>query len=127
MRRLLCKSKEEKDITCVYAVDSKEMRKLYYCSQDGNVNVFVLRTQQVDLSYNIPLQKGLLSCVCAGFDDNTLFNGTLVLHYDLRLNAIRDSFKYQRNTPIIGLDTYTPCRNVMFYIRVTMMNITIST
>ena len=92
------------------------MRKLYYCSQDRNVNVFDLRirTQQVDLSYNIPLQKGLLSCVCAGFDDNTLFNGTLVLHYDLRLNAIRDSFKYQRNTPIIGLDTYTPCRNVMY-------------
>jgi hypothetical protein len=42
-------------------------------------------TQQVDLSYNIPLQKELLSCVCAGFDDNTLFNGTLgryILHYD---------------------------------------------
>ena len=87
MRRLLCKSKEKKDITCVYAVNSKEMRKLYYCSQDRNVNVFDLRirTQQVDLSYNIPLHKGLLSCVCAGFDDNTLFNGTLggyILHYD---------------------------------------------
>ena len=111
---LLTTCEEGKDITCTWSFGSKEdRRQIIFCNQDGKINIFDQRSQKVDLSYNISKQKGIISCIGSGFDTDSIFIGTLggyILHYDLRINTVTNSYKYQRNTPIVGLSTYTPTR-----------------
>lgn len=48
--------------------------------------------------------------------------GGFILNYDFRLNSIVESYKYNENTPIIGLSTYIPCKGKEYDLYSTNIN-----
>jgi WD40 repeat protein len=92
---------------------SQESRKLVYCNQKGKLQIQDLRNNKSSLKYDIGVQKGLVSSLDYSKDERCLYLGTLggyILKYDFRLNSIIDTFKYNENTPIIGIKSYLPCK-----------------
>jgi hypothetical protein len=72
-----------------------------------------MRMNKNALGYQVSTQKGLISCMDYSKDGRMLHISTLggyLLNYDFRLNSITEEFKVLENTPIIGLQTYTPMK-----------------
>jgi hypothetical protein len=107
-------SGESSDICCLTAnYKSKDNKHLIYCNQKGKLNIYDLRLKKSALNYQVGVQRGLVSCMDFSKDDRSLYLGTYggyLLNYDFRLNTVVESFKYNENTPIIGLKTYLPAR-----------------
>jgi WD40 repeat protein len=60
-----------------------------------------------------------------GKDDRSLYIGTLggyIMNYDFRLNSVIGSYKYNDNTPIIGLQTYMQCKGKEYDLFSTNLN-----
>ena len=105
------------DITALLGSKNKENKTLIYCSQKGKLVVYDMRIRTPAMTYNLGVQRGIINAVDYSKDEKSLFFGTLggyLLNYDFRLNHLVGSWKYNENTPIIGLNTYSPTRHVQY-------------
>jgi len=109
---------EDGDITTLLGSNkNKDNKTLVYCSQRGKLVIYDLRIRTPAMSYNIGLQRGLINAVDYSKDERGLYLGTLggyLLNYDFRLNYLVGSWKYNENTPIIGLSSYTPTKAMQY-------------
>ncbi len=107
-------SGDTSDICCLIANNKyKDNSNLIYCNQKGKLKIYDLWLKKSALNCQIGVQRGLVSCMDFSKDDTSLYLGTLggyLLNYDFRLNTVVESFKYNDNTPIIGLKSYLPSK-----------------
>ena len=108
---------EDGDITALLGNKNKENKTLIYCSQKGKLVVYDMRIRTPAMTYNLGVQRGLINAIDYSKDEKGLYLGTMggyLLNYDFRLNHLVGSWKYNENTPIIGLNTYSPTRAVQY-------------
>lgn len=119
-------SSEESDISCLIAnYKNKDNKQLIYCNAKGKLQIYDMRVNKASLDYDIGIQRGLVSCIDFGKDDRSLYIGTLggyIMNYDFRLNSVIGSYKYNDNTPIIGLQTYMQCKGKEYDLFSTNLN-----
>ena len=108
----LCKSKDKSKISCLksFGFSTKESQKVIFCTENGCINLYDNRANdKIVLNSAIPKEKGIMSCICESFENNSFLIGTLdgsLLKYDLRLNTIVRDFKYYNEIPILGINLY---------------------
>ena len=113
----LCKTKDKCNITCLksFGYSSKENQKVIFCTEKGGINLYDSRANdKIVLNSALPKEKGIMSCICESFENNSFLIGTLdgsLLKYDLRLNTIVRDFKYYNETPILGINLFRASKN----------------
>ena len=104
------------DITCALSIgnDSTESQKIVFCNQNGRLNFFDQRVSKVSRYFDIPKQRGIIYCITPSrTEENKIYMGTMggyLIYFDLRMNYIVNEYKLYSNSPIIGLNNYTPLK-----------------
>lgn len=112
-------SAEYNDITCCLTIgkNSQESQQIVFCNRSGLLNILDQRNPGMALTYEIPIEKGMISCICNSIEDKCIYLGTLggyIMKYDLRINSIVKNFRYSSNTPIISMSPYKPYKYAIY-------------
>ena len=90
---------------------------LLYATEKGFLHIHDLRVEKDVGRSEIGNQRGLLSCMSFGHDENNVFIGTLggyVPLYDMRFSIISNVYKHTKDSPILSLSPYVPDPQLQF-------------
>ena len=102
--------------TCTFEKSSQAKLSVLFSTVDCMLNVYDPRMEKVALRCELPKERGVVSCITRGFDEQTMNIGTLsgyIMKYDARLNTFSSSMKYQNNKPIVGISSYLPSKRLI--------------
>ena len=97
--------------TCTFEKSTTAKLNVLFSTVDCKLHIYDQRMEKLALTCELPKERGIVSCMSRGFDQQTMNIGTLngyVMKYDARLNSLAYSMKYQDNKPIIGISSYLP-------------------
>ena len=101
--------------TCTFEKSSQAKLSVLFSTVDCVLNVYDPRMEKVALRCELPKERGVVSCITRGFDEQTMNIGTLggyIMKYDARLNSFSSSMKYQSNKPVVGITSYLPSKRL---------------
>ena len=102
--------------TCTFEKSSQAKLSVLFSTVDCMLNIYDPRMEKVALRCELPKERGIVSCITRGFDEQTMNIGTLggyIMKYDARLNTFSSSMQYQNNKPIVGISSYLPSKRLI--------------
>jgi WD40 repeat protein len=88
---------------------NNDNKVLVCCDSKGLLSIYDLRVNHKSLSYDVGIQRGIVTCLDFSRDERNLYLGTLggyIINYDFRLNSAIETLKYNDSTPIRGLSSF---------------------
>jgi WD40 repeat protein len=86
---------------------------LMYITQKGFLHIHDLRVKKDVVTSELGCQRGLVSCMCLGKEENSVFIGTLggyIVLYDLRFNLTSNVYQHSKSAPIHCLTSFIPSK-----------------
>ena len=99
---------------CYFEKTNRDKLNVLFSTVDCKLNMYDPRMKTTALVCELPKERGIVSCISNGFNEQTFNVGTLggyIMKYDARLNSISSSLQYYNNKPIVGVCSYTPIQS----------------
>ena len=100
--------------TCYIEKTNRDKLNVLFSTVDCKLNMYDPRMKTTALVCELPKERGIVSCISNGLNEQTFNVGTLggyIMKYDARLNSISSSLQYYNNKPIVGVCAYTPIQS----------------